>query len=285
MFSVLKLEQRALTKVLRAPRCRYASTSESLPRGSDSWSRRRNTQEFKEGSPESPNVFTGKAAFYDTVDNLETAVSVSRQALKKLQLYPLPEFALQSLPPAQPAWQNKITLSTTVGMQLTPSRYTRIITLLKQLDEYKRVAAVAGYEDLAASISEVMEVFERPDKDAYLSRGKRNPVEFDEYGRTYTVGRRKESSARVWVIPTRPEAEPTPAPTTPTATEPAGEDAEILLGSLVGSLPGLTTKARPVAPKIPVTQIIVNNSSLAEHLYGFIIPPSQIYLITSRFKF
>ena len=248
-------------------------------------SRRRNTQEFKEGSPESPNVFTGKAAFYDTVDNLETAVSVSRQALKKLQLYPLPEFALQSLPPAQPAWQNKITLSTTVGMQLTPSRYTRIITLLKQLDEYKRVAAVAGYEDLAASISEVMEVFERPDKDAYLSRGKRNPVEFDEYGRTYTVGRRKESSARVWVIPTRPEAEPTPAPTTPTATEPAGEDAEILLGSLVGSLPGLTTKARPVAPKIPVTQIIVNNSSLAEHLYGFIIPPSQIYLITSRFKF
>jgi len=32
---------------------------------------------------------------------------------------------------------------------------------------------------------------------------KKKPVKFDEYGRTYTVGRRKTSVARVWIIPAK----------------------------------------------------------------------------------
>lgn len=261
MLSVLRYEARVLVNTLRAPRCRQASTSGYVPPAAnrDQLTRR---QFAKEELPESSNVFTGKAPFFDAVDNLETAVSASRQALKKLHLFPLPPFALQSLPPAQHAWKNNAALSSTLGIELKPSRYTRILTLVKQLDEYKRVAVVAGYENLAASISDVLEVFEREDKEAYLLRGQRKPVEFDEYGRTYTVGRRKESGARVWVIPTRSAAEPTVETTAASEMTPE----ELLPGSLASSLPGLSPTVRPVVSQVPVSQIIVNNASLSEYL-------------------
>ncbi|KIP08411.1 hypothetical protein PHLGIDRAFT_23540 [Phlebiopsis gigantea 11061_1 CR5-6] len=249
-----------LANLLRTAHCRHMATATGyVPPASVQRGEPTRPQMRREILPKSPNTYTGRSGFFDAIDNLESAANLSRQALKKLQLSPLPEFALQSLPPAQPAWKDKQTLSTTLSVQLSPSKYSRMLKLLKQLDEYKRVAVVAGYESLAESISEVLEVFERDDKEAYLSRGKSRPVKFDEYGRSYTVGRRKESGARVWVIPTRPVEEPA---SVISASKPAGG---ITPGSLVASLPGLETKT--AAPKVPISQIIINNASLAEYLY------------------
>lgn len=261
MFSILKQESRVVTASLRAARCRHMATATGfVPPASAQRGEATRPQMRRETLPESPNTYTGRSGFFDAIDNLESAVNFSRQALKKLQLNPLPEFAIQSLPPAQPAWKDKRTLSTSLNVTLSPSKYSRMLKLLKQLDEYKRIAVVAGYEDLAGSISEVLEVFERDDKEAYLSRGKSRPVKFDEYGRSYTVGRRKESGARVWVIPTRPVVEEPAAAVS--ASQPASGVAP---GSLIASLPDLETKT--VAPNVPISQIIINNASLADYLY------------------
>ena len=132
--------------------------------------------------------------------------------------------------------------------------------LLKQLDEYKRIALVAGHHELAKPIEEVLVMFEREDKEQFLSRS-RKPVQIDEYGRSYTIGRRKESHARVWVIPTRVERS-TPAPV-PEQAAPVQDG----LAGLYASVPTLPKDKRPAVETVPVTQILINNVPLAEYLY------------------
>ncbi|KDN46219.1 hypothetical protein RSAG8_04446, partial [Rhizoctonia solani AG-8 WAC10335] len=75
---------------------------------------------------------------------------------------------------------------------------------------------------------------------------KKNPVKFDIYGRSYTLGKRKESAARVWVIPTKPVA--APIPETPLQKE---ISAELALA--------------PKMPEVPVTEILVNNVPFAQY--------------------
>jgi small subunit ribosomal protein S9 len=65
------------------------------------------------------------------------------------------------------------------------------------------LAEAAGQSDIEASIARVLTPYEREDKEAILGI-KRRPVQFDEFGRSYTVGKRKESAARVWIVPTQP---------------------------------------------------------------------------------
>ncbi|GJE95492.1 SSU ribosomal protein S9P [Phanerochaete sordida] len=260
MFSLLRHEVRSLTSSLcAAARPRFNTTAAAAPayvppasagdvQQRRSWGRRLI-------KPESPNTFTGRADFYDAVDGLEEALTYSRQALRQLELLPLPQFALQSLPPPQPAWKSKKALLEMMQTRLTPSRYTRLITLLQQLDQYRRIAVVAGLDELAASIEHVVEVFEREDKEAYLARGQRKPVPLDEFGRTYTVGRRKESHARVWVIRTKlpePEAAPAQEAAAPELNMPA-------------SMPELSQFNQPKPKAVPVTQILINNTPLAEY--------------------
>lgn len=268
MFSVLRHEARAFTSSLwAAARPRYATTGFVPPASAGSVEDQQfNTRRVwvAKPKPESPNTYTGRADFFDSVDNLEAAITYSRQALRKLQLLPLPQFALQALPPAQPAWKSKQGLSDMVTTRLTPSRYSRIVKLLQQLDEYKRIATVAGYGELADSIADVLEVFERDDKEAYLSRGQRKPVPFDEFGRTYTIGRRKESHARVWVIRTKTsEAEAAPAP-----------ESAVSELNMPGSMPSFSAFTEPAPKQIPTTQVLVNNTPLAEYLcvHAFTIP-------------
>jgi len=107
----------------------------------------------------------------------------------------------------------------------------------------RRIATAGAEDQIAAQIGDVLEIFERADKDAHLARGRRKPVRFDEYGRTYTLGKRKESAARVWMIPVRPseaEAEPENAST------------------------GVSPLVKPRAP-LQTTTILVNNLPLATY--------------------
>lgn len=264
MLNVLRHESRALTAALRAARCRHASTA-FVPPASVAFTDRRLPPPPKT-KPESPNTYTGRSGFYDAVDDLEKAIQFTRNALKNLQLLPLPKFALQALPPHQPVWKNKRIIGDIIGTTMTPSRYARIRSLLEQLDEYKRIATVAGYGNLADTIANVLELFEREDKAAYLARGQSKPVPIDELGRSYAVGRRKESAARVWVIPVKLPEAPAAAPVVQgeASLATAGEGP---LSNLPGSVPLTPAFNKEPTPVVPTSQILINNTPLVEYLY------------------
>ncbi|KAI8993084.1 SSU ribosomal protein S9P [Trametes punicea] len=226
--------------------------------------------------PESPTFYTGRANYYDQLLTIEDVAKQARRALQELELLPLPRFAQQNLPPLRPVWKNKDDLSELIEANLTTSRYRRFLSQLNQLNEYRRLAEVAGHLELAERIQGVLEMFERENKDAILARGKSKPVKFDEYGRSYTVGRRKESTARVWVIavqrpPGEEAASSSPAPAegeAATQVQPqASQDVPIQSAPAVG-IPGFTSGPLSVGPahiEVPTTNILVNNMSLVDY--------------------
>ncbi len=143
----------------------------------------------------------------------------------------------------------------TGDVKMTPSRYRRVIALLNQLDEYKRIAEVAGAIDLAGSITALLSEFENDNKAAILANSKRKPVQFDEFGRTYTSGKRKESSGRVWVIPMQ-------QPEVPKGADPK---AEIL--NLPASAPAISAFNHPQPVQVTTSNVLVNNIPLNQYLY------------------
>ncbi len=184
-------------------------------------------------NPESKTFYTGRAAFYDYVSSLELAIHHTRTKLKQLHLTPLPEFALKSLPPLVPVWKSKNDLSISLSTKLSAARHRRLTDLLNQLNDFRRISHTAGHVDLGLGISNILEVFERDDKEEHLRRGIRKPVVLDQYGRSYTLGKRKTSSARVWMISSQHAVETK------------------------------ITAGRPPSP--PTTEIVVNNKPLSSY--------------------
>jgi len=139
---------------------------------------------------------------------------------------------------------------------LTTARYRRMIAVLADLEECARIALAAGHTPLAESIKPVLALFERHDKEDVLARAVRKHVPLDRYGRSYTVGKRKESAARIWMIPVR---EPT---TSTTAALPSNNsDADVLapvVNDAFAPSPGAAALRIPVTP----TTILVNNVPL-----------------------
>ncbi|KAF8628872.1 hypothetical protein AX15_003659 [Amanita polypyramis BW_CC] len=200
--------------------------------------------------PQSPSFYTGRPVYYDQVAQLEKAIAHARSALRSLQLLPLPAFARASLPPLYPVWKNQEEMAVEFQSPMTTTRYRRVTSLLSQLNDYHRIASTAGCADLAQGIYQVVSLFESGKKDAYLARGKRKPVVLDNYGRSYTVGKRKTSSARVWIIPVfnKPQA---------TESMPEQESEETLLG--------LEPTKESGKVHVTATTILVNNLPLAEY--------------------
>ncbi|KAF8635208.1 hypothetical protein AX17_003984 [Amanita inopinata Kibby_2008] len=200
-------------------------------------------------APQSPSFYTGRAVYYDQVAQLEKAISHTRSALKSLQLLPLPPFARASLPPLRPVWKDEEEMAVEFQSRMTTTRYRRVTSLLGQLNEYHRIARTAGCSDLTEGIHQVISLFESGKKDAYLARGKRKPVVIDEYGRSYTVGKRKTSSARVWMIPVYSRQQ----------QRPSTQD------DFFESLIGLEPSPKAADPQVTATTILVNNLPLADY--------------------
>ncbi|PIL36129.1 hypothetical protein GSI_01789 [Ganoderma sinense ZZ0214-1] len=217
--------------------------------------------------PESPTFYTGRSNYYDQLLALESATKHTRSALQELQLLPLPRFARENLPPLYGVWKNKVDLGELMTAKLTTSRYRRFLAQLNQLNEYRRLAELAGHVELAERIQRLLGMFERDNKDAILARGKRKPVKFDEFGRSYTIGRRKESTARCWVIATQPSpgdesafASHVEAPSLDPLATPE------LLSPIATLDPGVQGFMNPAPPiKVPTTNILINNIPLAEY--------------------
>ncbi|KAI9060255.1 ribosomal protein S5 domain 2-like protein [Trametes sanguinea] len=223
--------------------------------------------------PESPTFYSGRANYYDQLLALEDAAKQTKHALQELQLLPLPRFAQQNLPPLQAVWKNKDDLAEIMEANLTTSRYRRLIGQLNQLNEYRRLAEIAGHMGLAVRIQNILEMFERENKDAILARGKSKPVKFDQYGRTYTVGRRKESTARVWTIAVQPSegeqagsSSAAPEQGQDAADTPASQETPLHSAPAMG-IPGFTSGPLSMAPtaiKVPTTNILVNGMPLVD---------------------
>ena len=212
----------------------------------------------KKTKPESPSFYTSRANYYDHLYQLETALQRCRRALSTLGLLPLPAFARASLPPAQLLWRKRHSLTTMFADALTTARYRRMIAVLADLEECSRIASVAGHDTLAESIQPVLELFERRDKAQVLARAVRKHVPFDRYGRSYTVGKRKESAARVWMIPVREQQQQQQQQET--AASSAAAEADDIVAPVVDD----AFAPSPDAPHVPVTTttILVNNVPL-----------------------
>jgi small subunit ribosomal protein S9 len=213
---------------------------------------------LKKTKPVSPSFYTSRASYYDHLYQLETALQRSRRALSTLELLPLPAFARASLPPAQRLWRNRQSLAPMFSNALTTARYRRMIAVLADLEECARIASAAGHTPLAESIKPVLALFERQDKDDVLARAVRKHVPLDRYGRSYTVGKRKESAARVWMIPVRePTTNNTTTAASPVSTS-SNSDADLLAPVVNDAFaPSLDAAASRV--HVTPTAILVNN--------------------------
>lgn len=230
--------------------------------------------------PESSNFYSGRSAYFDQTNVLEDALKHTRRALTNLSLLPLPAFARAALPPFQPVWKPKAQMGQAIGMRLKTSRYRKLTALLNQLDEHKRIAQAAGYNELAEGIILVLALFERENKEAVLMRGRRKPVKFDDYGRSYTLGKRKESSARVWMIAVKERPQEVGSASVDQATE------ELL--ALKQANPDLAASNVPIerpedsvrAGDLPTTNILINNVPLIQYLYVVTFPLSAYHVLT-----
>ncbi|KAF8894029.1 ribosomal protein S9/S16-domain-containing protein [Infundibulicybe gibba] len=198
--------------------------------------------------PGSPSFYTGRPVYYDQVIQLQNAIAHARGALKTLQLLPLPEFARASLPPLRPVWKSQEEMTADFQSRMTTARYRRVTTLLNELNDYLRIANTAGCADLGEGIGQIVAMFESGKKDAFLARGKRKKVHLDNYGRSYTSGKRKTSSARVWMIPVNNR----PAPS---------RKQDDSLDEILGLEP---SEPRPQFT-VTTTTVLVNNLPLAEY--------------------
>jgi len=153
--------------------------------------------------PQSPSFYTGRQGFHDALYKLEDSLGNLKYTMRKLQLLPLPAHARAVLPHPQPAWMSQEAMTAAVGSKLSTSRYRKLIGVLNEMDELRRIARVSDMGDLEQVLDRILSVFERGDKSQLQARGRRKPVKLDKYGRSYTLGKRKTSSARVWIIPVR----------------------------------------------------------------------------------
>lgn len=133
------------------------------------------------------------------------------------------------------------------------ARYRRVLGMLNTLNDYRRIAEAASCNELEARIGNVLELFRKGAED--LAKGKRKPVKIDEFGRTYTIGRRKTSTARVWVIPAKQTTDSESIPE-PQPSERSLED--ILLGTNAPAAPSVTVAVAP-------TTVLINNLPLASY--------------------
>jgi small subunit ribosomal protein S9 len=199
--------------------------------------------------PHSPSFYTSREGFHDTLHKLEDTLGTLKFTMRKLQLLPLPLQFRSSLPHPHPVWKSQEALAAAVGCKLTTSRHRKLISVLNELDELRRISHVSSIADLEAVLENTLSGFERDDKEQHQKRGRRKPVKFDEYGRSYTLGKRKTSSARVWIIPVK---QPSLAESFPEATSEGEPD----LGCFDAS--GTTGVALEKTP-VTTTSILVNS--------------------------
>jgi small subunit ribosomal protein S9 len=229
---------------------------------------------WQKTKPSSSSFYTTRPSFYDQMVHLEKANGTIRNTLKVMHLLPLPDFAEASLRSIKPSWRTSNDMAEAFGSaKLNSKKYQRAIQVLNEMFQYHRIALSAGHSDFAGKIYNVLSEFlssnyhlqQEPDESA------KAPT-LDNWGRAYARGRRKTSSARVWVIPTIESGQKTLADVglnahgaKQPATAPSPTSAIISSsGRVVAEVFGSESNSESI-DNLPISKIVVNNISLAEY--------------------
>ncbi|KAI9572310.1 ribosomal protein S9/S16-domain-containing protein [Boletus coccyginus] len=213
--------------------------------------------------PPTPTFYTTRSDYHEVIGGLQDAINSTRATLKSLHLYPLPKFALDALPPAQPAWADRADMGAELNVTLSAGMYRQLVLSLKELELYHRIAKTAGITDLQEYLGELMGSFESTKQVEARERrilkqamvGKR--AKLDTYGRSYTVGRRKTSTARVWMIKVQDNAK---VQETNTAEDEPTASVSTLLSPSVK------------VPSPPTTSVLINSVPISEY---FLLPADR----------
>ncbi|WVO14399.1 hypothetical protein L204_102032 [Cryptococcus depauperatus] len=175
----------------------YATISPYTPPANDYITPPRNLR------PESPQFFTGRPQFHEALESLSLTIKETTSVLRKAHIYPLPT-DLPHITPPRASWVSPQQLSVMFRFKLKTSALRQVMDLLSELHNLRHVSELSGYPELAAKINSALEQYERTETSAdgeKIMKQKKEKRKVDEYGRSYGMGRKKTSSARVWMIP------------------------------------------------------------------------------------
>ncbi|WRT68542.1 uncharacterized protein IL334_005519 [Kwoniella shivajii] len=163
--------------------------------------------------PTSPQFFTGRPTFHESLSDLSSTITNTKQSLRKSNVYPLPS-ALPHINPPQASWVSKEELSSLFQVKLRTNTLRQVMELLTELHHLRHISNLAGYPDLVNKIDQTLDKYERnhssstsvststsnfnEDEKFQLNQDKSG---IDQFGRAYSSGRKKTSSSRIWLIP------------------------------------------------------------------------------------
>jgi small subunit ribosomal protein S9 len=189
---------------------------------------------------------------------LESALVEAQNGLRAAHVWPLPRNFPAVTPPAG-QWKSWAQLIDKQLPMRHGSDYRKLVGMLNQLNSVRHIAFVTGCHNVAANVDRVVEPFQQADRIAAAAaaeearRLRATESKVDEFGRVYAIGRRKTSSARVWLVPTE-QAREVFAKSPESAEESASASAEASDAS---------AEPKPVA--IPQSEILINHLPLPTH--------------------
>ncbi|KIM22333.1 hypothetical protein M408DRAFT_79169 [Serendipita vermifera MAFF 305830] len=198
--------------------------------------------------PPSPTYFSGRSTYLDNLYTLERHLHNFSSTLHKLHITPLPRAASHAVGPVPSYWRDLNGMYQILGKGIKETQYRRLINVLGELNRLRHLAVLGGEQTVAAEIMAVIGKYERGDRRERVesgTEGGRKKPKIDEHGRVYALGKRKTSSARVWIVPIQSTSPGTASGSGPTE----------------GSLKKWNASTLPVQP----AQILVNGVPAATY--------------------
>ncbi|WWC71438.1 mitochondrial 37S ribosomal protein uS9m [Kwoniella pini CBS 10737] len=170
------------------------------------------TSNKRPNRPNSSEFFTGRPKFNESLNELKETINLIQKKLRKKFVYPLPN-ELPNLNPPQTNWLNKEELSNLLDIKLKTNTLRQVIELLNELNHLRYISELSEQFDLVKEINIILNNYERlnssnisllseVEKEKGLTIKEEEELNgIDEFGRSYSMGRKKTSSSRIWLIP------------------------------------------------------------------------------------
>lgn len=188
---------RGLTSALGARRS-YAAQAGYIPSGSYT---KRITPLPPRPKPALSTFFAGKPVLENAINEMEDALKRGQDGLRKEHIFPLP--ANLTVPIPRASWLGATEMSSILDTKLRTSHYRRVTTLLNQLAMLREIAKRAEQPDVLVPLQDLLSLYERPTSLGLDPSHEKPDGHIDQYGRSVSMGRRKESSAKVYMIKTK----------------------------------------------------------------------------------
>ncbi|WVF67542.1 hypothetical protein IAT40_002298 [Kwoniella sp. CBS 6097] len=219
----------------------YASIAPYSPLSSDTAPIRRPPR------PASPEFFTGRPTFHESLSALSSTIKSTQSSLREKHVYPLPSH-LPTVSPPRASWVSSEELSSLFDVKLRTNTLRQVMELLTELHHLRHISDMSGYPELVQKIDQALQNYERDEakSSSDASSEKAGVAKVDQFGRAYGMGRKKTSSARVWMIPT-PSAQ------------------SIFSSSSTTAEAATTTSQTPQTESIESSSILINHAPLATY--------------------